>query len=101
VAGVLDDALPVDAAAVERGLRELLDGIDALAGRVAGEAAVNGGGLRLALVAALAAGAPLLLIDPRRLRGGPVLVFGAAGPSWSRCPGSATRKRARGPTRRP
>jgi hypothetical protein len=94
VAGALADVLPVDAAAVERALREVLDQLDALAAKVLPDtAAPAGAGLRLVAVAALVAGVQLVVVRMKTPGGGPVLVLSATNTSWSWVIGSGTRQR--------
>jgi hypothetical protein len=102
VAGALADALPVDAAAAERALRDLLHQLDALAGKVLpDDASPAAAGLRLVAVAALVAGVHLVVAHVRTPRGGPVVMFSATGTSWSWLIGTGTaegtRQRRGGP----
>jgi hypothetical protein len=103
-AGALADALPVDATAAERALREVLDGLDSLAARaLPGSASPAGTRLPLLAAAALVAGvhlvlnrlkvpkgAAVLVLGPTRLRRGRVVDTGrhrhkgASRPTWTR-----------------
>ena len=93
IAGVLSDVLPMDVAAVERGLQQLLDEIDLLAEIVTGDTAVTSAALRVAVIAGLITGAELVIIDSRKARGGLALESNTANSSWSWVLGTATPKR--------
>jgi hypothetical protein len=83
VAGLVGDALPVDLAGVERGLRGILRELDSLVGGGERGAPAGGGYVRLAAVGALVAAVQLILLDARKSRWGPVLVFNPAGAGWT------------------
>jgi hypothetical protein len=83
VAGLVGDALPVDLAVVERGLREVLREFDSLAGGSERGTSAGGVYVRLAAVTALVAAVQLILLDARKSLGGPVLVFNPAGAGWT------------------
>jgi hypothetical protein len=84
LAGLLEDVLPVDVLAVERGLNEVLREVESLAADLGGEAStVRNGVSPLALAFGLIAVTQLYLLNSRRNRGGPMVVFNAATSSWS------------------
>lgn len=93
VAGVLSDVLPMDVAAVERGLQQLLDEIDSLAEDVVANTAVSSAALRLAVIASLITGAELVFLDSKKNNREPVLESNAANSSWSWVLGAATPRR--------
>jgi hypothetical protein len=93
VAGVLSDVLPIDLAAVERGLQQLLDEIDSLAEKVTGDTVATSSALRVAIVAGLITGAELIMIDSRKPKRELVLESNAANSSWSWVLGATTPKR--------
>jgi hypothetical protein len=93
LAGARSDALPIDVAAVEFGLREVAHGIDSLTQQVLSGTSAGSGVLRVSAVAAFVAGTQLLLIDRKKPKGGPLLVFNTTRSSWSWLLGVGTRQR--------
>ena len=85
--------LPIDVAAVERSLQQLLHEIDSLAENVTGETSVASSALRVAVIAGLITGAELVIIDSRKSRRWPVLETNSDNSSWSWVLGAAPRKR--------
>ena len=87
----LTNALPIDIGIVEQNIREILAELDALAGQLAGGTPENGLALRLAVALAVLAGVELFLLESRKTRGGPAVVFNGAASTWSWLVGNATR----------
>ena len=77
LAALLGHPFPVNAAAVEREMQQILAQIERLGANLVGPQTDGSGALRLALVAALIAGAQLLRPDPRAPKNGQVLAANA------------------------
>jgi hypothetical protein len=100
LAGVLSDALPIDAVVVERSMQKILAEIDSLARDLLAKATDGDSATvlapqlaQLALLAALLIGTQLSLLRLRRQRSSvPVLAFNAANSSWSWVVGAPPRK---------
>ena len=76
--------LPIDAGLAEQNIRAILAELDALAGRLADAAPKGDGvGLRLAVALAVLAGVEFFLLESRKTRGGPAVVFNGAASTWS------------------
>jgi len=89
-AGTLYDLSPIDAAAVERGLNQFVDGIDSLAESISTDMEVQGIASWGALIAAFLAGSWVSIRHASRTRLAPTLRSISAGNSWSWIVGSGT-----------
>lgn len=96
LADALSDAFPLNTAAVEQHLQQILAQIDAMTTEALADTTPAGAAMRLAIVVSLLAGVQLILLDRRLRKGGPVLVFRAASSSsWSWMLGPTIRVEAR------
>ena len=92
LAAALSDVLPAELEAIERLIREIVDQIDLLTEERDGGSLAARSVLGLAALAALLAGVQLLL-DARKPKAGPALVFNARSSSWSWILGSPPDRR--------
>lgn len=92
--GILFEHLPIDAAAVERGLHQFVDGLDSLAENLSSDVDVQGIASWGALIAAFLAGSWLSSRRSRRNGLEPVLGSISASRSWSWIVGAGTTTRS-------
>jgi hypothetical protein len=97
----LANTLPIDIASLEQSLRKIHGELDAFADQLADSNVNDGVALQLIVVLAVLAAMELFLLESRKSRGGPVIVFNGASlsSSWSWMVGSVTRRRRRTPRR--
>jgi hypothetical protein len=94
IAGVIQELVTVDAAALERGLREILATIEAIAATVVGDASARSLALRLGIVAAALAAAQVVLLETTKTKREPVSACHAAQARWSWVLGDVASKRS-------
>jgi hypothetical protein len=93
VVGVIRDISPIDVSALEQGLRQVLDNIDALAERVAGDAGNGTVTWGVILVSATVMGTQFVIFESRKRKREPQMVISAASSTWSWVLGAAATKR--------
>ena len=82
IAGAINDLLPINVAALEQGLLQLLDEVDGFLESVTQSTVANTVLTRGAIAAALVAGARVIVLESKRRRLDPILVSGAANSTW-------------------
>jgi hypothetical protein len=98
IADAIHYGVPVNIAAIERGLREVLDEINSLATGAAQQVKADYATSRVTVLLAVMAAA-LLVLELRRPRPKPMLVFNAANSSWSWMLKSTSRLGSSSPSR--